>query len=119
MGHPEKLLLMPVAAFLLGTAALVVVRMLDGTIRTRGLLRDRRTGRSSALSVQKLITTLAFASTYAASIRDSHGSSLPPVSAEMLALVGGSNALVMINRGFHYLLHAIKNAMSPNRGPRP
>jgi hypothetical protein len=111
MGSPEKLLLWPTAAFILGTASLVLARLLNGQIRTRGLLRDPRTGRTSALAVQKLITTLAFASTYAASIRSSHSASLPPVTPEILALVGGSNALLVINRGFHQILAAVRDAV--------
>ena len=69
-GTLHKLLLWPLMTFVCSLAALVVYQMLTGKIRTGGLLIDPRTGQTSALRVQQLLATIAFAGTYAAAIHN-------------------------------------------------
>jgi len=104
----DQIVIVPLEIFLLALISVVSFKLLTGSIRTRGLLRDPLTGRTSALKTQKLVATLAFAGGYAAAIAGrAPKQGLPPVNAELLALVGGSNALVLISQGLRYL-----------RGPR-
>jgi hypothetical protein len=96
----KTLLVIPALCFLLALVALVLYRLLTGRIITRGLLKDPRTGEVSTLRVQNLLSTLTGVATYAASIgADSNHHAFPPVSLELLVLLGASNTLLVAGRG--------------------
>jgi hypothetical protein len=97
------LLLSSLRVFLYALAALVAFRLLNGGISTRGLLTDRQTGEMSATRIPMLIATAIAAASYAAAVSQQTTSRFPPVDAHMLALVGGSNALAIIQRAFNKL----------------
>ena len=92
------LLLLSQGVFLYALAALIVFRLLNGGITTRGLLKDRQTGGISALRLQMLIATAIAGVSYAAAIRQQTTNHFPPVDGRLLALVGGSNGLVIVKR---------------------
>jgi hypothetical protein len=94
------LLLHATRAFLYALAALVAFRLLNGGISTRGLLKDRETGAISALRLQMLICTAIASVSYAAAISHQTSGHFPAVDARLLALVGGSNGLVIVKRAF-------------------
>ena len=102
-GKLAPLLLSSQRLFLYALAALITFRILNGSISTRGLLKDRETGGVSALRLQMLIATVIAGVSYAAAIRQQSTSHFPPVDARLLALVGGSNGLVIIKRAFSKL----------------
>ena len=115
----SKLLIAPVEAFLLATAALVAFRLVNGEISLRGLLIEPRTGKVSSLRVQKLLATIAVAGSFAAAIAAKAAPDhLPSVSKEMLLLLFGSNGVVLISRGFYRIL-AMARAPSTDEKDRP
>lgn len=102
-GTPAHVLLFSVRAFLYALAALVSYRLVLGTISARGLLRDRTTGATSAVRLQMLIATAIASASYAAAIRQQTTGVFPPVDTRLLALIGGSNGLVIIQRALNKL----------------
>jgi hypothetical protein len=112
-----KLLVVPLEAFVFAMAMLVAFKLVNGQISTRGLLIDPRTGGVSSLRVQKLLAVIAVASSFAAAI----GATVPPyhrlpsVSREMLLLLGGSNAVVLIHRGFMRILDLLQAAITSGK----
>jgi len=108
----EKLLLWPSAAFLLTLAAVLSFKLLNGRIRTRGLLVDPATGQVSALRVQQLLVTLACAGAYAAELSDwPRSDRLPPPPDELLMLFAGSNAIVLLHQTFQSVLRAFSRSI--------
>jgi len=107
---PPKLLLVSTMAFLLTLAALVGYRLVTGKILTRKLLSDSASGRVSPLKIQMLIGTVTAAAVYATAIGQRGGSALPPVDEKLLALVGGSNVLVVGKQGLIQLITFLRGA---------
>ena len=107
------LLLTSQRVFLYALAALVAFRLLNGTISTRGLLKDRETGGVSTLRVQMLIATAIAGASYAAAIGQQTTGDFPPVRTSLLALVGGSNGLVIIKCGFNKLRTFLRTEPQP------
>jgi hypothetical protein len=103
------LVLLSTRAFLYALAALLAFRLLNGEISSRGLLEDRETGGISALRLQMLIATAIAGVSYAAAIGQQTTSQFPPVDARLLALVGGSNGLVIIKRAFSKLSQFLRS----------
>src|SRR6478735_551609 len=97
-GKLPPLMLLSVRSFLYALAALIAYRLLHGTVATRGLLKDRQTGGVSALRLQMLMATAIAAVSYAVAIGRQTTSHFPPVDSRLLALVGGSNGLVLIKQ---------------------
>lgn len=100
-----ELVMLSAQAFVLALAALVAMRLLTGRIVTRGLLG------ANPLRIQALIATCISAASYAAA--EAHTTDftrLPPASPELLALVGGSNALMLA-------LHAAQRFTRTNSNP--
>jgi hypothetical protein len=92
----SRVLLLPSYGFLLGLGLLVVCRLLTGGIATRGLLTATSSGAPGALRVHALITTFATAASYAAAIAHAPDvTRLPAVNPGLLALVGGTNLLLL------------------------
>ena len=70
----------------------VVFKLLGGQINTRSLLEDKETGTFSPGRLQLLIVTLGGASFYFFEIVGAADTdTLPPVPAELLLIIGGSN----------------------------
>ena len=92
------LLLLSQRLFLYALAALVAFRILNGRISTRGLLRDPQSGGISTLRLQLLIATALAAASYAAAISQQTTCHFPAVDARLLALVGASNGLVILEQ---------------------
>ncbi|MET0794018.1 MAG: hypothetical protein ABW061_21030 [Polyangiaceae bacterium] len=108
----------PLEAFLFAVAALVAFKLINGQINMRGLLIDQRTGLVSSLCVQKLLTTITVAASFAAAIASSTDPHhLPSVSREMLVLLGGSNGVLVMNRGFRRILEMIFASSIPPKDP--
>jgi hypothetical protein len=97
------LLFFSLRVFLCALGALIAFRLLNGTISMRGMLKDRETGGISALRLQMLIATLIAGASYASAIHRQTAAQLPQVDATLLALVTGSNGLVLIKRAFSKL----------------
>jgi len=96
----ETLFVVPALVFVLSLAALVLYRLLTGAITTRGLITHRETGEASTIQIQNLISTLVAVAAYVAAIGNHTGEhSFPPVSPELLLLLGGSNLLLVAGRG--------------------
>ncbi|MEI9948719.1 MAG: hypothetical protein WDO74_06980 [Pseudomonadota bacterium] len=98
-----SLLLSSLRAFLYALAALIAFRLLNGRISTHGLINDRETGGVSALRIQMLIATAIAGASYAAAIHRQTTSQFPPVDADLLALVSGSNGFVIVQSVFSKL----------------
>ena len=112
----SKLLIVPLEAFIAATAALILFKLANGQISMRGLLIDPRTGLVSSLRVQKLLTTITVAASFAAAIaKNADPHHLPSVSQEMLLLLGGSNGVLLLNRGFHRILDLVRASISPDK----
>ena len=81
--------------FILFMSALLLIitfKLLSGQINTRGLLEDKETGTFSPGRLQLLIVTLGGATFYFFEIVDvADTETLPPVPAELLLIIGGSN----------------------------
>ncbi len=81
--------------FVLFMSALLLVvafKLLGGQINTRGLLEDKETGTFSPGRLQLLIVTLGGATFYFFEIVGvADTGTLPPVPAEFLLIIGGSN----------------------------
>ena len=88
--------------FLFALLGIVVLRVLTGSIRTRGLIAGR-TGKGSVFvsagRVQLLITTLAAAAAYLSQALQNQ-QKLPDVPREWLLLFGGSQVLYLGSK-FH------------------
>jgi hypothetical protein len=111
-----RLFVAPFEAFIFALGALLAFKLINGRINMRGLLIDQRTGLVSSLCVQKLLTTIVVAASFASAIagsKDPHR--LPSVSPEMLLLLGGSNGVLMMNRGFRRVLDMISAASLPTK----
>lgn len=102
------LLLSSQRLFLYALAALIAFRLLNGTISTRGLLKDSETGGVSALRVQLLIATAITGASYAVAIRQQTTNHFPPVDTRLLALVSGSNGLVIVKRALSKLTKVLR-----------
>ena len=80
------------ALFMSALLLVVVFKLLAGQINIRGLLADKETGTFSPGRLQLLILTLGGASFYFFEIVGvADTGTLPPVPAELLLIVGGSN----------------------------
>ena len=83
-------------------AALVALRMLNGEIATRGLLRTKTGGRLGSVSperVQLLLITLAAAATYANRVIQSRSTGrLPEFDNVWLGLLGASNSTFLVTK---------------------
>ncbi|SRR6266849_4661308 len=89
-------------AFLLALLVIVALRILTGSIRTRGLIEGTTAAGSrfvSAGRAQLLIATLVAAAQYLSqAVNDSHN--LPEIPQNWLLLLGGSN-LLYLGTKFH------------------
>jgi hypothetical protein len=108
--NPEaaRLFILSARTFLFLLGALILTRLITGRIRMTGLFKDRETGGTSALRVQMLIATLVATASYAASIGRHGATTFPPLDARLLALVGGSNGLLIAKRSFIKLAQFIR-----------
>ena len=78
--------------FMSALLAIVVFKLLAGQINIRGLLVDKEVGTFSPGRLQLLLATLGGAVFYFFKITGvADTGTLPPVPAEMLLIVGGSN----------------------------
>ena len=81
--------------FIGGLLAVVIFRLLAGQISTRGLLEEKKSGKTGNFSpgrLQLLIVTLGASSFYFVDIVAAvETGALPPVPDELLLIVGGSN----------------------------
>lgn len=92
-------------AFVALLAMLVAYQMLTRKINLSGLIHDRRDGKISPGRIQALAATIFGAASYLMSIGNHMSSlsetaalSLPPVSDELLLLVGGSHSLYLTGK---------------------
>ena len=86
-----------VAAFLLGTAAVVAMQLLSGAMNTRHLFYGRRKNGDLYFSperVQLLLITTWVGFNYLLTVLGNR-TSLPDISPQTLALLGGSHALYL------------------------
>ncbi len=90
--------------FLLGGLALIVgYQMLTGKINTTGLLQDKEHKDLSPVRVQLLLFTLIGAGSYlalAVDMIETGAPSLPTVPAELLLLLGGSQAVYLGGKSY-------------------
>jgi hypothetical protein len=105
-----------VTLFLASLFAVVAVRLLTGGINTAGLLYGLRREGSifrryfSPERLQLLITTVAVALYYLASVLESTESHvLPPIRQELVALTGGSHAVYLAGKAFMMLRRGAQN----------
>ena len=78
--------------FMSALLLVVVFKLLGGQINTRSLLEDKETGAFSPGRLQLLIVTLGGAMFYFFEIVGvADPGTLPPVPAELLLIIGGSN----------------------------
>ena len=78
--------------FFSATLAIVAFKLLIGQINVRGLLTDKEDGKFSPGRLQLLMATLGGALFYFVKIAGAADmDTLPPVPAELLLIVGGSN----------------------------
>ena len=103
-----RLFILSARTFLFALGALILTRLVTGRIRTTGMLKDRETGGTSALRVQMLIATGIAAATYATSIGRHGATNFPHVDGRLLALIGGSNGLLIAKRSFSKLAQFIR-----------
>lgn len=118
LSNPASLLLVSVRAFLYALALLLTFHSLRGASSTRGLLKDPETGGISALRLQMLIVTAIASVSYAAAIRQA-SNHLPPVDARLLALVSGSNGLVLLKQAFSKLIGTLRSNHQPRTEDKP
>lgn len=82
--------------FLGALLVIITFKLLAGQINVRGLLSDKETGTFSPGRLQLLMATLSGAAFYFFKIIDAEDiTTLPPVPAELLLIVGGSNAVYL------------------------
>ncbi len=89
-----ELLRIEIIVFIAGSAIAVFWKLVTGAIVMRGLLTDKITGQFSATRLQLLLGTLMGAAFYASKFSGSHGE-FPEPGLELLAIVGGSNAIYL------------------------
>lgn len=102
------LLLLSARVFLYALAVLIAFRLLNGGISTRGLLKDGEGGGVSALRLQMLMSTALAGASYVVAIHRQTTARLPPVDPNLLALVGGSNGLVLLKLAFSKLRNFLR-----------
>ncbi len=91
-----------VKAFLVVLAALVVYRILTGTINAKGLLADKERGTFSPARLQLLLFTLTGAGAYLSSLLEAAAAgryAFPDVPQELLLILGGSQAFYLGAKG--------------------
>ena len=87
--------------FLGAIAAIIFMQLLTGGINTRWLLYERRNSQHyfSPGRVQLLVLTLGGALNYQATALQA-SQALPPVPAEWLAILGGSNGVYLAGKAY-------------------
>lgn len=101
--------------FLLGALALIVgYKMLTGRINTSGLLEDKERRSLSPSRIQLLLFTFVGAGAYLAAVPEMFEAAaprLPEVPAELLLLLGGSQAVYLGGKSY---LKFFKGTPSPD-----
>jgi hypothetical protein len=88
-----------VLAFVALLAISVAAMMLFGIIRTKGLLRDKLSGRLSPARIQALVVTFTGAGVYFGKVfRDPAAEALPAADVELLVALGGSQAIYLLGK---------------------
>lgn len=101
---PASIMNFSVWVFVGGLGFLVAFQMLTGTINTRGMLNDKRSGRFSPERLQLLVFTLAGAGYYVQLAAEQENTlEMPPVPDELLILVGASHSLYLGGKTFSML----------------
>src|SRR2546421_434747 len=94
--------------FIAGLAAVVLTRLLTGSINTRHLLYGRKADGSAYFSterVQLLLFTVWVALSYLLTVVENRAAGkLPDISSTTLALLGGSHALYLGGKAYSMLL---------------
>lgn len=85
--------------FLAMLALIVAYLLLTRKINLNGLLRDHHDGRLSPGRIQALVATIFGSASYLMSVlAHPAAESLPPVSNELLVIVGGSHSLYLAGK---------------------
>ena len=100
-------------AFLGAVMVIVIFKLLAGTIVTRGLLLDKRTGEFSPSRLQLMLMTIAGAAYYFALIvQSSDREGFPEVPGALLVLIGASNATYLGSKIYSQLFRTASNRSS-------
>jgi hypothetical protein len=94
--------------FLGALAAILSMRLLTGSINTRGLFFGRKDSQYyfSPARVQLLVLTLGEAVNYLLTVLQTPNThSLPPVPQEWLAILGGSNGMYLAGKAYARFAH--------------
>lgn len=90
----------------------ILWRMRDGSINTRGLLDDKTTGRPSAARLQLLVLTLGAGGYYLLQVLHDP-THFPPLPDELLFALGGSQALFLAAKNLPALRSAAALLLKP------
>ena len=94
--NPTTLIRVSSVVFLAMLAMTVAYLLLTRRINLNGLLYDHIDGRLSPGRIQALVATIYGSASYLMTVLTNQGAgALPPVSNELLAIVGGSHSLYL------------------------